>query len=284
MVAKMDENRLSVAGASLFYRVQGNGPPLLFMQGGDGDADGCQALVKALAETYSVITYDPRGLSRSPIDMDVVPDELRVEVHGGDAHQLLAALTDKPALVFGTSRGALVGLDLVTRYGAQVKMLVAHEPPLNQLLSEAERAEGQAERKKIEAAMAGGGGSAAMQQFFAMLQLDFTDHEEGFVMPAPAPGRATNFSFFLAHDAPAIEKYHLDMVALKRTSAHIVPAVGASSRARFPGRCAMPLARELGETLVEFPGGHNGPITHPRAFASRLREVFAVTESGAGNG
>jgi pimeloyl-ACP methyl ester carboxylesterase len=41
--------------------------------------------------------------------------------------------------VFGSSIGALIGLDLIARHPEQVRLLVAHEPPAWELLPEDER-------------------------------------------------------------------------------------------------------------------------------------------------
>ncbi|HEY8745795.1 MAG TPA: alpha/beta hydrolase, partial [Chloroflexota bacterium] len=85
---------------------------------------------------------------------------------------------------------------------------------------------------------------------------------------------AANMEFFLAHDAPAVRRYRLDLAALRAASTRIVPAAGRSSRDRWLYRCTAALAERLGTSLEEFPGGHNGYMLHPRAFAARLREVF----------
>ena len=92
---------------------QGHGPPLLMLQGGDSDADGTDALAAHLIDHYTVLSYDRRGLSRSSVDDPSAPVDL--STHCDDAARLLAAVTDEPALVFGTSIGALLGLDLVSR-------------------------------------------------------------------------------------------------------------------------------------------------------------------------
>jgi pimeloyl-ACP methyl ester carboxylesterase len=265
------EGKLDVPGASLFYRIQGTGPWLLFIQGGDGTADG-GAVVDALATAYTVITYDPRGLSRSTVQEP--PRDLQLETHGDDAHHLLSALTGEPVLAFGFSRGALVGLDLASRYGAQVRVLVAHEPPLTQLLSEMERTEAAAFQQAMETVYARQGPLAAMQHFGRQLKIDFTDREPGAELSPVPPGRAANLDFFLTHDAPAVRTYRLDMDALRAAPTRIIPAAGAASGEVFPRRCALSLAAELGEPLAEFPGGHAGPTTHPRAFAARLAEVL----------
>ena len=116
------DNSLRVDGATLFYRVRGSGPMLLILPGGDGDADTADALRHELIDRYMVITYDRRGMSRSKIDGP--GQSLTIATHSDDAHRLLAALTNQPVFVFGSSIGALVGLDLVARHPEQVAIFV----------------------------------------------------------------------------------------------------------------------------------------------------------------
>src|SRR4051812_5598602 len=123
---------LDVPGARLHYKVCGEGPLLLMLPGGDGDADAADAIAGRLLDAFTVVTYDRRGLSRSPVDEPTRSPG--VSTHSDDAHRLLAELTDEPALVFGVSIGALIGLDLVARHPEQVRLLIAHEPPAFDLL------------------------------------------------------------------------------------------------------------------------------------------------------
>jgi pimeloyl-ACP methyl ester carboxylesterase len=46
---------------------------------------------------------------------------------------------NEPAFVFGSSIGALIGLDLIARNPEQVRILIAHDPPAWELLPVAER-------------------------------------------------------------------------------------------------------------------------------------------------
>lgn len=272
----MPEGRLRTVGAEIFYRLQGDGPLLLFIQGGDGDAEGCAAVVEALAARYTVLTYDPRGLSRSTVDRP--PQDLRLEVHGDDAHALLAALADGPAIVCGVSRGALVGLDLAARHPKDVALLVVHEPPVTQLLPPDERERASADQRAVETAALQAGPIAAMKQFAEALNLDFQDREPGVDLPRPGPERLANLRFFLQHDAPAVRTYRLDIEALRRAPARIVAGAGETSAHVFTHRCAVELAKALGAPLALFPGGHAGPTTHPRGFARKLLDVL---ESGS---
>jgi len=55
---------LDVPGARLYYERQGDGP-LLLMIGSPMDSTGFAGLARALADRYTVVTYDPRGIGNS---------------------------------------------------------------------------------------------------------------------------------------------------------------------------------------------------------------------------
>lgn len=59
---------LRVNGATLHYEVRGQGPLLLLIPGGTGGAASLATVAADLADTYTVVTYDPRGMSRSRLD------------------------------------------------------------------------------------------------------------------------------------------------------------------------------------------------------------------------
>lgn len=107
----MRADTLKVPGARLYYEIRGSGPTLLMIPGGPADAAAFAGLAGLLAERYTVVTYDPRGNSRSPFDGP--PRDWRADVHADDARRLLAAVGPEPAYVLASSSGALLGLDLV---------------------------------------------------------------------------------------------------------------------------------------------------------------------------
>ena len=126
---------LKVPGASLYYEVRGSGPVLLLICGGIYDAEGFAGLAERLAADRTVVTYDRRGNSRSPLSGP--PADLIVEEQADDAYRLLGAVgvtEDEPADVFGNSSGAEIALELAARYPGMVRTVVAHEPPVFELL------------------------------------------------------------------------------------------------------------------------------------------------------
>ncbi|MEU1727619.1 alpha/beta fold hydrolase [Actinomadura sp. ATCC 39365] len=264
---------LTVPGARLHYELRGTGPLLLLVAGGDGDSRASAALADGLADRYTVLTYDRRGLSASTVDDPARPTTLAT--HADDVHRLLAALTTEPAHVYGSSIGALIALEHLSRHPGQVRLLVAHEPPAVQLLPEAERAAADAAQGEVEETFATEGAFAALAKFVVMAGIDPADRERDAVLPRPGRQRQANLEFFLTHDAPAVRRHRLDLAALRSVADRVVPAVGVSTGPIMPYRCGVLLAEALGVPYAEFPGGHNGGVFRPKAFAARLGEVLS---------
>src|SRR5256885_14431877 len=119
---------LQVPGASLYYELRGWGPVLLMMRAGPADATTFRPLESDLASRYTVVTYDPRGLSHSKLE-GPLDDSRMVQIFAVDVHRLLAKLTDAKACVFASSGGAVIALELAVRHPEQLATVNAHEPP-----------------------------------------------------------------------------------------------------------------------------------------------------------
>jgi pimeloyl-ACP methyl ester carboxylesterase len=258
---------LKVPGATLYHEVRGSGPVLLMIPGGPADAAAFAPIAPLLADRYTVVTYDTRGNSRSRLDGP--PEDQRMEVHSDDAHRLLAALGTEPAYVFGTSSGAIVGLDLVARHPERVRALVAHEPPITELLPDAARQRafvqdvydtyrregaGPAMGKFLAGAGLGGGPKAADSG-------PAGSGPRGEPSPEMLEGMARmqgNIEFFLAHMFRAIAGYVPDIARLRAAPTRIVVAVGDASQGQVAHRAGLALAEHLGTDAEVFPGDHGG--------------------------
>jgi pimeloyl-ACP methyl ester carboxylesterase len=274
----MKSETLQVPGASLYYEVRGSGPVLLMIPGGPMDANGFTEIAERLADGYTVVTYDCRGNSRSP--MQGSWDELTVGLFADDAHRLLDVFGPEQAYVLGSSGGATYGLDLVARYPGQVRTLVAHEPPVSELLPDAARYH--TLNQQIGETYRCEGTFPAMQMF--MTGVGFGNGE-----PSP-PGEQTpeaaaaaarvgaNLELFAGRLIPVIGNYQPDLAALQRSPTRIVVGVGdESTPEQMVYRTAHALAERLGGQPAQFPGGHGGFGSHPDGFAARLREVLAAS-------
>jgi pimeloyl-ACP methyl ester carboxylesterase len=266
----MIESVREAPGTRLRHFVRGSGPLLVLVAGGHGDAAVNDALASHLADRYTVLTYDRRGLSGSTTD-----EPARTLVtHADDLSRLLAATTTEPALVYGTSVGALIALEFTARHPAQVDVLVAHEPPAIQLLPQSQRALAIRDLRETEEAFTSAGHFPALDRFAKLADIDPTDCEPGVRLPAPGPQQLSNFEVLVTYDLPSIRHHTLDLAALKDSPARIVPGAGASSAHIWPHACARLLADELGVPCETFPGGHNGYRFHPRGTAQRLHQVL----------
>ena len=276
----MRNGQLRTDEVTLYYIIRGSGPMLLILQGGAGNADGSEYLANQLAGDFTVVTYDRRGLSRST---PIQAERYDIAAHGDDAARLITALTDEPAFVFGSSIGALIGLELAAHHGAHVRTLIAHEPPVLRLLEGVEQEEALRRHTEALETFQRDGISAAMKLMVALAGVDINDREPE--VPAPtlaadpkvAAQRFTDLKHFLTCDVPAVTRYQPDIAALTAAVSRIIPAAGSSSSATMPYRCATAVAAVLGLRVAEFPGGHSAYILRPRAFAARLRELLRQT-------
>jgi acetyltransferase/esterase len=270
MMNSLVERRVAVPGASLYYQVRGTGPTLLLMSGGHGDANSFDGMVGVLAEHFTVVSYDRRGYTRSPLADPAAPQT--VATHGDDAAALLRAVDNGAAHVFGASAGAVVGLDLVARHQGLVRTLVAHEPPVVRLLPPAQRP---APPVELSEQLRTAGTGAAMDSFWAMLGVDLDDREPDVEVHPQDPARArANAAFFFTHEMAALDQFTPDVAALEASPVRLLPAGGTTGHESFTYRCAAALAEQLGIPLTPFPGGHAGFVTHPRAFTRQLLAVL----------
>ncbi|MFC4908332.1 alpha/beta fold hydrolase [Actinomadura gamaensis] len=265
---------IDVPGATLYYEVRGDGPVLLALPGGPGDAAVYDGLADELADRFTFVTLDPRGYSRSVVRERA---EHRVEVAADDAHRLLRHLGAEDAYVFGASAGAIVGLELLARHPEAVRRLVAHEPPAFAVLPDA--ADHRAMVDEVVRALKAEGPAAGFARFAAAIG-DVMEPRE-----LPQDERTRAMVERQTANAPVMLEYELrsfttahrpDVAALRAVADRLVLAVGERTGGNLPARPARLLAAEIGCEPAVFPGAHNGATARPAEFARRLLEVFGV--------
>ncbi|MFE3527033.1 alpha/beta fold hydrolase [Streptomyces sp. NPDC059161] len=268
---------LRVNGATLHYEVRGHGPLLLLIPGGTGGAASLDGIADDLAAEYTVATYDPRGMSRSTLDDPEA--EQRVAQHADDAFRILQLLSPgEPARVFGSSSGAITALHLLTAHPERVQRLVAHEPPIVEVLPDA--AEHRALIARVQATFRTQGLMPAMAVFAAGLKKDgdTTEPKAEIKLPPQAAARAeqtmANLPYFVGRIVPSFMSYAPDIHRLEELSDRLVLACGQDSRGELPYRPAALLTERLGTELLHFPGGHTGLTTHPAEFGELLRKAL----------
>ena len=267
---------LHVPGAHLYHKVRGSGPALLMIPGSNGDADLFDAVADLLADRYTVISYDRRGFSRSPLDGPFEtgwpPDADWSATHTDDARRLVERVAAGPSYVFGSSAGAVIGLALVSESPELVTRLVTHEPPLAEVLPDA--AEWRAFFAKVYDTYRSDGPGPAMQMFMTGIGAD-TLQRPAEVDPELIKRLSGNLDIFLSHEVRQAPGYRPDLEALDAQQARIVLAGGRESRQHFPYRPNATLADRWGKRIIDFPGDHTGYWSRPVEFAAALAAALS---------
>ena len=108
-------------GIEMFYRVEGEGEPLLLIMGTAADHTPWARQVEDYRDHFTVITYDARGTGRSTHPSD--PRSYSMRVLADDAAALLGFLDLGPAHVSGLSLGSATAQELAINHQEKVKSL-----------------------------------------------------------------------------------------------------------------------------------------------------------------
>ncbi|MGW4212152.1 alpha/beta fold hydrolase [Lentzea sp. NPDC004789] len=269
--------------AAITYDVHGEGGRPLMMIGQPMDASGFAAL-RAQFPDRTVITYDPRGLGRSTRSDGST--ENRPDIQAADVHAVIQAVGG-PVDLFGSSGGAVTALEVVAAYPDDVVTLVAHEPPIIDVLPDADAAR-RARDGFIDAYLANGFG-AGMAQFMVMTSWQGEYNDEYFALPPadpaqfgmPAEDDGTRDNPLLSKDSLAVTDYQVKVDALAAAPTRVVIAVGEETGNAFTARTAIHTAKLLGQEATVFPSHHGGFMDgtfgyagKPEEFGVKLREVL----------
>jgi pimeloyl-ACP methyl ester carboxylesterase len=282
-------HHLATDGATIAYDVHGelptaDGRPPLLMIGQPMEAGGFTTLASHFTDR-TVVTYDPRGLGRSVRD-DGGTDHTPTG-QAEDLHALVGELGAGAVDVFASSGGAVTALAWVAAHPDDIRTLVAHEPPLLNVLPDAEAAN-RAFRGFRDAYDSKGWG-AGMAQFIAATswQGEFTD--DYFAQPPadpamfgmPSEDNGSRDDPLLSERSMSVPTYRPDFDAIAAAPTRVVIAVGVESKDMLTARASEAAAQALGQEPTEFPshhggflGGEFGQAGQPEAFAARLHEVL----------
>ena len=290
------QHHLDVPGGSVYYEVRGLGP-LLLVVGQPMTSGGFAPLADLLAEDHTVVTYDPHGVGESTVDdpsLAVTP-----EIEADDLAYVIEALGGRQADVFGSSGGAVAGLALAARHPDKVDILIAHEPPVADLLPDASHIRTAIDG--VEDAYHAYGAGAAWGKFVSVVMHDGPVTEAGVpdaqwpppgpsdqtaaeseggggeaaTQPAPSPKQQADDELFFLRMLKPFTRYQPSVELLRSREPRVIVAVGAASGGEIAARSAGALAEQLGATPAVFPGHHGGFTGDSEGFATKIRELLA---------
>jgi len=109
-----------INGIDLYYRVRGDGPPLLMIQGFGGGHEAWFFQTRAFKNHYRVVVFDNRGIGKT----DRSPVPYTVKTMADDAVGLLDHLEIDRAHILGMSLGGIVAQEIAINYPERVSKLV----------------------------------------------------------------------------------------------------------------------------------------------------------------
>lgn len=263
---------LNVPNAILNYETTGSGPTLLCLPGANGEHFIFQGLARALADTFTVVTYDRRGFSQSLL---TGPQDYtrRLQTDADDAAALIAVLSpSQPAFVFGSSSGAIVALQLLLSHPGSVRTLVAHEPPtLHELPDSRELIDHHVSVYQLYRQQ----GLVAAQQHFAA-RLGAVDRaamsQSG---GSRGPFGQANATYWFERELPVYPLTQFDVTALEQVKDKLIMGAGTESDHSFAYQAALIWSEKLGVPIAHLTGGHVGYAMYPTEFAQDLRTTLA---------
>jgi pimeloyl-ACP methyl ester carboxylesterase len=286
MTVEVTTHTLEVPGATLAYDVRANDTsldPILMLIASPMGAASFASLAGHFADR-TVVTYDPRGSERS-VGTDPA-SRITPEDHADDLHRLIQAVGG-PVDLFASSGGAVNALALLSRHPDDVRILVAHEPPLASILPDREHALAAARAIHETYQQRGWGAGMAHFMFVSGHRGPFTAEFAGQPVPDPATfglpidDDGSRTDPLLGNGMVSSTHYEPDFDALRKAPTRIVLAAGSESEGELAHRGAFAVAQHLGTVPEIFPshhggflGGESGWRGEPDAFATRLREVL----------
>ena len=262
---------LDVPQARLNYLTAGSGPLLILIPGANGEHGIYQGLAGQLEGEYTVLTYDRRGFSQSLL---TGPQDYaqRLQTDADDVAALIKEVGQgQPATVFGSSSGAIVGLQTLISHPEAVKTLIAHEPPALKLLPDGE---------ELIAFQAGvyqlyrEAGPLAAGQKFAQ-QASLTDRAAMGGGGNRGPFGQANMTYWFERELLVYPNTDFDLEALQRSSDKLIMGVGKQSEGSFAERGARAFAERLGVPVAPFASAHLGYAMQPQEFAADVRAAVS---------
>lgn len=254
-------------GAQLYHEIRGDGPSVVFIAGAGGDAYAFHPAAELLTDTYTVVTYDRRGNSRSPRPPGWTTTSMAEQAD--DCIALIEALELERPAVFGSSMGGTILLSLLERRPRSLRGAIVHEPGLPTVSPRAAAGA----RMLEEIATGGLDPSEAMELTFRWL-LGKELYES---VPSEVRSRVRDNGdvLFGMERGPALS-FEPNANVLRDAGVPVHAAYGEENRASGWWESAEWVSKATGWPLHPFPGGHVAFMDRPDEFVEALRPILAT--------
>jgi pimeloyl-ACP methyl ester carboxylesterase len=129
----------TAADIDWYCELRGSGPTVVLIPSGEGDCGNFATVAEALADEFTVLTFDMPGFSRSsvPPDFETVP----AQALGDQVAALVRSLDLAPSTFYGCSSGGQAVLSLIADHPELVRNGIVHEAALAKDVAWPEEAE-----------------------------------------------------------------------------------------------------------------------------------------------
>ncbi|MEL7609422.1 MAG: alpha/beta hydrolase [Bacillota bacterium] len=279
------DGTVSTEGDELYYKVRGEGKPLLFIAPAGGNGDGYYPVACILADEYKVITYDRRANTRSTKNF---PNDFDIRQQSRDAVAVLNAAGETSAIVVGNSSGAVIALDLATAYPEAVDAAIIHEAAVPSVLPDAEAVRWHEFFKSCYALGKRKGAAWGAMKFYFGVELPavrlmmatmkvpkyMKQDKTTCTVERIASKEATDILIF--NELLPVTGYRPDFEALRNSGVKIFIGCGqyGLKKNAWYAEAAKLLADRLSCDFVAFPGHHGEYMSNPIPWANVLRETI----------
>ncbi|MGL5313596.1 MAG: alpha/beta hydrolase [Peptostreptococcaceae bacterium] len=277
--------KVQTEGDELFYKVTGEGEPLLLIAGGGGDGDLWLPLADELSNVFKVITYDRRANARSTMNY---PNKFDISQQSRDAIAVLNAVNEPSAHILGNSSGAVIALDIATYYPQVVKSAIIHEPPIAMLHFQSAKWL-RFFRSCYNCSFKIGGPSMAATKFLfgievptiEMLKAQFKARRylenEPLCFDEKRISSRMSAEYLIRQELLPITNYNTDIETILNNNCKIVITCGdyAITRSTWLGDVSRELSNLLSSELFVLPGHHGSFMDNPKDWARDIRYILS---------
>src|SRR5258706_2282514 len=250
-----------MSNLTLTHRVDGDGPPLILLNGGLMSIAAWDPFIPSLSSRWRVIRCDFRGQLRSGGPFRTALDE-----HARDVVDLMDALGVESARWMGVSFGALVSMVAAARHGDRVRQLT--------VITATERTDSRMRREAAEgraladsAAAGGDGGAKLVRRIFAQTWSEqwLARQPAGFMEARMQQVAALPRAFFAGSAAILAPLEDLDLTPLLADITARTLVIGGADDRVFPPEHSRAIAELIPGAKLEIIEGTGHGLLFERA-------------------
>ena len=167
----------------------------------------------------------------------------------------------------------MTALALVQAHPEQVHTVIAHEPPLLEVLDDRDQLH--AGTDEMIATYLSGDTIGAWSSFMAQANIELPPGALEMMFGGDRePQQLADERYFFTRELRPTTRWQPDVTSLRTLPTRVMIGIGEDSTDELCDRTSRALAAQLDIEPTMFPGGHTGFVDDPNTFAARVRDVL----------